>query len=210
MTRLLNIITLVMAVRFGVHCARAHPLPELSKMGALQLAFFRQLCKLRRSVSASVIFAELAEVPWLRVWWTQVLSFMHRLSKMSEGSLHADILKDNIHDAEHSPLVANWAGGIRKQFADLGMASPFLGGVIGTVDVLAFRKAMLSKEMSVWQGLHMSPRVAPSPRAKLCTYFRWFARPDRVLVEPYYELPMSITKLRFAISFQDGLAFVAG
>ena len=93
----------------------------------------------------------------MRVWWTQVLSFMHRLSKMSEGSLHADILRDNIHDAEHSPLVANWGGGIRKQFADLGMASPFLGSVIGTVDVLAFRKAKLSKEMSVWQGLHMSP-----------------------------------------------------
>ena len=137
---------------WGTLCSGAS-LPELSKMGALQLAFFRQLCKLRRSVSASVIFAELAEVPWLRVWWTQVLSFMHRLSKMSEGSLHADILKDNIHDAEHSPLVANWAGGIRKQFADLGMASPYLGGVVGTVDVLAFRKAMMSKEMSVWQGL---------------------------------------------------------
>ncbi len=109
---------------WGTLCSGA-PLPELSKMGALQLAFFRQLCKLRRSVSASVICAELAEVPWLRVWWTQVLSFMHRLSKMSEGSLHADILKDNIHDAEHSPLVANWAGGVRKQFADLGMASHF-------------------------------------------------------------------------------------
>ncbi len=38
-------------------------LPELNKMGALQLAFFRQLCKLRRSVSASVIFAELGRGP---------------------------------------------------------------------------------------------------------------------------------------------------
>ncbi len=35
-------------------------MPKLSKMGALQLAFFRQLCKLRKIVSASVIFAELA------------------------------------------------------------------------------------------------------------------------------------------------------
>ena len=147
---------------WGTSCSGA-PLPKLSKMGALQLAISRQLCKLMRSVSASVIFAELAEVPWLRVWWTQVLSFMHRLAKMSEGSLHADILKDNILDAEHSHLVANWAGGICKQFADLGVASPFLGGVIGTVDVLAFRKAMLSKEMSVWQGLHMKPQAAPSP-----------------------------------------------
>ncbi len=69
---------------WGTLCSGA-ALPELSKMGALQLALFRQLCKLRKSVSASVIFAELAEVPWLRVWWTQVLSFMHRLANMSRG-----------------------------------------------------------------------------------------------------------------------------
>ncbi len=179
-------------------------LPELSKMEPLGLAFFRQLCKLRKSVSASLVFAELAEVPWLRVWWTQILSFMHRLAKMPEDSLHADILRDNIHDAEHNPIVANWAGGIRKQFADLGMASPCPGGVVGMVDVLAFWRAMQSQEVSVWQGLHMSPRVAPSPRAKLCTYLRWFARPDRVLVEPYYEMPMSITKLRLQFHFRMG------
>ncbi len=51
--------------------------------------------------------AELAEVPWLRVLWTQVLSFMHRLARMSEDSLHADTLRDNIHAAEHSLLDAN-------------------------------------------------------------------------------------------------------
>ncbi len=142
----------------GTLCSGA-PLPELIRMGALQLAFSRQLCKLRRSVSASVIFAELAEVPWLRVWWTQVLGFRHRLAiaKMSKDSLHANILRDNIQDAEHSPLVANWAGKIRKQFANPGMTCPFLGGVIGTVDVLAFRKAIVLQDISVWQGLHMSP-----------------------------------------------------
>ncbi len=80
----------------------------------------------------------------------------------------------------------------------------FPGGVVGTVDVLAFRKAMLPQEVSVWQGLHMSPRVAPSPRAKLCTYFCWFAQPDRMLVEPCYELPMSITKLRLLLHFRMG------
>ena len=134
---------------WGTLCSGA-ALPELSKMGAFQLALFRQLCKLRKSVSSSVIFAELAEVPWLRVWWTQVLSFMHRLANVSQDSLHADILRDNIRDAEHSPLVANWAGGICEHFANLGMATPFPGGVVRTVDVLASRRAMLSQEVSVW------------------------------------------------------------
>ncbi len=43
---------------------------------------------------------------------------------MPENSL-ADILKDKILGAEHSPLVTNWADGVQKQFANLGMASHF-------------------------------------------------------------------------------------
>ncbi len=133
---------------------------------------------------------------------TQVLGFMHRLHRLARTS--EDSLRSNFQDADHSPLVANWAGGIRKQFANPGMGSPFSGGVIGPVHVQAFRKAMLSQEMSVWLGLHMLPRVAPSPCAKLCTCFRWFARPDRVLVEPCHELPMSITGLRLLFHFSMG------
>ncbi len=49
-----------------------------------------------------MIFAELTEVLWLRVWWTQVLGFLHMLATMSGDSLHADILEDNIADVEHS------------------------------------------------------------------------------------------------------------
>ncbi len=107
-----------------------------------------------------MIFAELAEVLWLRVWWTQVLSFMRRLAKMSEDSLHVNILRDNIRDAEHSPLVplvANWARRTRKQFANLGMTSPFPGGVIETVDVLAFRKAMLQGDACLAGPAHVAP-----------------------------------------------------
>ena len=77
--------------------------PQLKKMQALQLAFFRQFCKLRNSVSASVVFAALAEVPWLRTWWSQVLGFMHRLAKMSDGSFYADILSKHFLCVAHSP-----------------------------------------------------------------------------------------------------------
>ncbi len=73
-------------------------------MAGLQIAFFRQLLKLRRSISPHVVFAELAEAPWQRTWRSQVLRFMHRLDSMDEGSLHPDILSDNIHDALGSEL----------------------------------------------------------------------------------------------------------
>ena len=79
---------------------------------------------------------------------------------------------------------------------------PFSGGRIRNVDDLAFRKAMLARDMSVWGGLHISPRGAPSRGAKLCTYLRWFARPDRISMEPYYELPLPVTKLRSIFHFR--------
>ncbi len=49
--------------------------PGLKGMVGLQITFFRQLLKLRRA-------------PWQQTWWFQVLSFMHRLDSMAEGSLH--------------------------------------------------------------------------------------------------------------------------
>ncbi len=45
------------------------------------------------SISPHVIFAELAEAPWQRTWWSQVLRFMHRLDNMDEGSLHPDVFE---------------------------------------------------------------------------------------------------------------------
>ena len=178
--------------------------PELKGMAGLQIAFFRQILKLRKSISPHVIFAELAEAPWQRTWWSQVLRFMHRLDSMDEGSLHPDILSDNIHDALCNPGCCNWAAGVQKQFASLGVPSPFSGGRVRNVDHLAFRKAMLARDMSVWGGLHISPRGAPSKGAKLCTYLRWFARPDRTSTEPYYELPLPVTKLRSIFHFRVG------
>ena len=74
---------------------------------------------------------------------------MHRLDSMDEGSLHPDILSDNIHDALGNPGCCNWAAEIQKQFASLGVPSPFSGGRIRNVDHHAFRKAMLARDMSV-------------------------------------------------------------
>ncbi len=78
---------------------------------------------------------------------------------MDEGSLHPDILSDNFHDALGNPGCCNWAAGVQRQFASLGVPSPFSGGrrlrrrrMIRNVDHLAFRKAMLARDRSVWPG----------------------------------------------------------
>ncbi len=72
MRRLLDAVvklTVSYGNEIGFTLCSGAPLPELEKMRLLQLAFFCQLCKRRRSVFASMIFAELEEFTWLRVWW---------------------------------------------------------------------------------------------------------------------------------------------
>ena len=56
----------------------------------------------------------------------------------------------------------------------------------------------------IWDGLHASPRLAPSKGAKLCTYFAWFLRPGRLGVEPYFDIPMPLSRMRLLMQFRMG------
>ena len=38
-------------------------------------------------------------------WWYQVIGSMHRLSNMSDDSIHAEILRDNVADAQPTPFM---------------------------------------------------------------------------------------------------------
>ncbi len=106
---------------------------------------------------------------------------------------------DRMGSAKNEPCKICVKGGNMFQ-ADVQVCNPHAKSAYYLlVDHLSFRKAMLARDMFVWEGLHISPRGAPSkgaPRAKLCTYLRWFAQPDRTSTEPYYELPLPVTKLR--------------
>ena len=111
-------------------------------MQDIELSFFRNLCQLRRSVTPHIVFRKFAERPWLDSWWSMVLGFMRRLSLLPEGSLHLDILRDNIVDARQPLMCANWqinwAAGVDKQFRQLGTGSPFASSGIGALDSLGF------------------------------------------------------------------------
>ncbi len=106
-------------------------------MVGLQIAFSCQLLRLRRGIFPHVNFAELAEA------LCQVWGFMHRLNSIAQSTLHPDILSDNIHDARFHGL---------PEFAHLGMTSPYSGDCVDNIDHIAFRKAMLARDMSVWEG----------------------------------------------------------
>ena len=107
-------------------------------MADVQMAFLRQLCRLKRSVTLAIIFTELSEMPWVHRWWNQVIGFMHCLSNMPEDSIHAEVLRDNIADAQEHPSYGNWAGDIIKQYRRLGMASTFSSSAITCLNSLGF------------------------------------------------------------------------
>ena len=133
----------------------------IKKMADVQIAFFRQLCRLKRSVTPAIIFRELSEMPWVHRWWNQVIGFMHCLSNMPEDSIHAEILRDNIADAQEHPSYGNWAGGIVKQYSRLGMVSPFSSSGITCLNSLGFQANVKGQLCRIWDGLHVSPRTAP-------------------------------------------------
>ncbi len=81
---------------------------------------------------------------------------------------------------------------------------PFRVAVFAMLITLLFARPCWPETCLYGGGLHISPRCAPSKGAKLCTYLRWFARPDRISTEPYYELPLPVTKLRSIFHFRVG------
>ena len=99
----------------------------LGVQSELQMAFFRQYCQLRKSVTPSILFREYGERSWLEGWWCFLLGFMSSLLLLPGGSLHLNILRDDIADAR-APLpgplpCANWARGVEMIFTTLGVAS---------------------------------------------------------------------------------------
>ena len=133
-----------------------------------------------------------------------MLGFMRRLSLLPESSLHLDILRDNSADARQPLMCANWAAGVDKQFRGLSMGSPFFSSGIGALDSLGFVSRSAERREQVWESLHVSLRTAPSKGAKLCVYHHWFGRPSNLRFEPYYELPMGISRLRALVQFRLG------
>ena len=97
------------------------------------------------------------------------MRFAVRASGMTSKSMHHDILRDNVLDAFAKPSSGNLAAQVIKQNGSLGLLAPFThdGAVAIDKSSLCFKPA--GKHHKVWQGLHASPRSAPSKGAKFCT-----------------------------------------
>ena len=94
---------------------------------------------------------------------------MHRLAKMSEGSLHADIYSDNAHAALHGASSHNWAAGAQNHRAGLGMAFPFSIGRLENIDAFGFQCGVLARKGSVL------PLARPGHFSQYCAIRSWQA-----------------------------------
>ena len=107
---------------WGPFCSPTLP-RDIKKMADVQIAFLRQLCRLKRSVTPAVIFRELSEMPWVHRWWNQVIGFMHRPSNMPEDSIHAEILRDNM--PRNTPHMATGLVALSSSTATLAWSRRF-------------------------------------------------------------------------------------
>ena len=135
--------------------------------------------------------------------WVQLVGVALRVSDLPRSSLHREILADNVQDALAGPSFCQWAAQVVQHVRSLGLPAPFAPDGTVLIDKSSFRRHAAGKSHEVWQGLHASPRSAPSKGANLCTYHRWFARIGPV-PEPYCQLPLSDRCMRRLFSFWHG------
>ncbi len=130
-------------------------------------------------------------------WWSKILRFFKQLSNLPDSALRAQISRDKVHDARSDPSCGNWAAGVHKKYLSLGMQPPCVGQAgVRALDPVIFRQKMGDEYKRVWADLHVSPRMAPSAGAISCTYLRWLAKPGKIPEEPYFELLISLSRLR--------------
>ena len=185
---------------WGGHFLGRLSVPAKSLLG-LQASFLRRVCSLPKTVSLPPLFEELAQEPWDMQWWRKVVRFAFSLGRLSDGSLHKEILKDNVIDARGRATHHNWAGQLMLRAQHLGLPPPFDGSGAFVMCPAQHRQRAQQHARQVLEGSHISPRTCPSRGAKLCTYYRWFSRPKDV-AEPYLELPLTGGSLRQLLRFR--------
>lgn len=164
----------------------------------------RKIVGLRGTVSAAVVYAEVGGAPLTRLWWVRLVRFWNALACQPDTSLHKLVALDDCKDAVlHN--VRNWAHAFFRGLQGLGYSVTIRCDAMDVVDLGRVRQLLDQRTAQLLQGLDICPRTCPSPRAQLCTYVRWFARPPWARGARYpAQLPFSAGTLRAFLRFRAG------
>ena len=91
-----------------------------------------------------------------------------QVSDLPQGSLHRELLTDNVQDALAKPSSANWAAQVVKHVRSLGLPAPFAHDGTVLIDKPSFRRHA-GKSHEAWQGLHAAvPLGLRPPKGPSC------------------------------------------
>lgn len=172
-------------------------------MEASHLQFLRRWCRLRKNVPFWAIFAELGRLPLHYFWWREVIRFWNSVVARSEDDLWRDMLCENVAGPAWAGQPASrWAGQIHAFLLDVQYSTGPLA--IQRIDEQRALACLCTRYSSVWDGLGPFPRVAPSERISLATYFCWFYRGDWLDRPGYLFLRLSHKHTYLMIRFKLG------
>ena len=92
-------------------------------------------------------------------------------------------------------LGCSWAAQVLQCFSALGEPLPLVADAPIAIDIDLLQDLFLRDRLASFDSLPQDPRLAPSAGVKLCTYHRWFGRPQNAACPSYWESPMGTAKL---------------
>lgn len=152
----------------------------------VQSLFMRQaLGGMRRSTSRQLLLRELGSAPVVRAWLQSMLALWNRMSRLTDHSLLAAALHDNMALGRSAGL--GWFHDFTSFIERVGCLPP--GGLGGPdqlmhIPVPSALRAFDAWFYAGWSGLPESPRSAPSDRVSCCKYQHWFTKEGGPLQDP--------------------------
>ncbi len=134
----------------------------------------------------------------------RIINFWNNLAALPANNFHRQVALDDCWDAV-TRNVKNWAWAFMRGLRRIGYQFIIRFDTLVPVEVASVMQLLDAQALQVWDDIDICPRTCPSSNATLCTYHRWFARPD-CLRHPCQLLqqPLSARCLRLLLKFRMG------
>ena len=169
------------------------------QLAAAHLTMLKLISGLRKTAPTAIVYRELDAVPLQDMWLLSAARFWNTL--LGATGLHKTLLLDAVRLAVAGRR--NWVSGLVASLSAAGCPLNIQAGELVQVDMPCLAQRLSTLRAAPWLGLHDSPRLAPSEGAKLCTYLRWFARPERCQ-QRVTMIPASARVVRRFLCFRVG------
>ena len=199
-----------MCASYGCEVWGLRSLPaEDSRRGRAALAshhlkILKDIAGVPNCVHAAILLKELNQHKLDCLWWRRILKFWNNMAALPTGNFHRQVALDDCWDAI-TRNVKNWACSFMLGLRQIGYEFTVRFDTLVPVEIDAVMQLLDAQALQVWADIDICPRTCPSRNATLCTYGRWFARPDCLRRPgPLFQQPLSARCLRVFLKFRMG------